>query len=110
MGKLECIPIGQADATMRRSLADPVRVRRAMDPVTLSREVDPDRTDGVVWPGPEIEFLLHMDAAKVERRIVVINRIFRDFRYFELALRSGSILAAHRSGIDGNDFVVLAVG
>src|SRR5262249_31137740 len=110
MGKLKCIPIGQPDGAMRGSLADLVWVRCAMDPVTLGREVDPDGTDGVVWPGREIELLFHMDAAKVERRIIVIYGIFRDFSHFELALGCGSILAAHRSGVDGNHLAVLVEG
>ena len=48
-----------------------------------ARSKDRDRRD--CWDRRKIERLLHIDAAKIERRVVVIGRIFGNARDFELS-------------------------
>jgi hypothetical protein len=52
-----------------------------MDAVPFRRKRDPHETDGIVRARRKIERLfLHMDTAQIERRVVVIGRIFGNAR------------------------------
>jgi hypothetical protein len=46
----------------------------------------------------------------MKRGIIMVDRVFRDFRHLELALRSGAIFTAYSGRIDGNELVTFTIG
>src|SRR6266568_8515865 len=75
--KVKRVPIGEADATVRFSLADFFRRGRAVDAVTRHREIDPDQADRILRPRLDGKFVLSFDALEAKAWVVVIGRVMR---------------------------------
>ena len=67
-GKVERVPIGEADAAVRFGLADFFRRRRAMYAVGWRREIDPHQADRILRPRLDGKFVLGLDALEGKAR------------------------------------------
>src|SRR3954452_8225817 len=79
-GELDCIPVREPDAAVRAPLANGLRIGRAVDAVAFGGKCDPHQADWIIGPRRKVEGLLYIDAAQIERRVVVIGGIFGNAR------------------------------
>ena len=65
-GKVERVPIGEPNTTVRLCLADLFRGWRAVDPIARRSQVDPDEPDRIFRPRLDRELAVGLDALEAE--------------------------------------------
>ena len=92
------------------ALADRLGLWRTVDAITFGGEGDPHKADRIVGSRRQLELSLHINAAKVQRWIVVIGRVLGDGCDLKVAGWGGALAAANRSGVNRDKAIVFVIG
>jgi hypothetical protein len=69
-----------------------------MDAIALGSQADPNEPDAVVRPWRELELLIDVHTAQIERRVIVIDGVVGNGADFEFTCRGRTLTTAYVAG------------
>src|SRR6266566_6070186 len=106
LGKVKGIPIGKADAAMRRGFTDLFRAARSVNSVGRLVKINPDQADRVAGTGRDCELSVGSHAFELELRVVVIGGVLDDSANVVSSAWCRLLSAANRCRIESDQLVM----